>query len=203
VEVAELFADGMETAEGLRIAHFEAEPAARLEKTGMPSPAWDAWTCADRDARHAASEVIRDPKSVPAATQASLLREVFGNPWQIWRSKRWIPDVLFWSDGAVRKLAQAIYEERDFDRLSILADALEDAGCADVALLNHCRGLEPCYGCLGKGFWKDPSRTTGITRRIGCENCPTLPSGWGSGWIPLRGPHVHGCWVLSLLLGQD
>jgi len=37
------------------------------------------------------------------------------------------------------QIAQAIYDERDFDRLPILADALEDAGCDNTDLLNHCR----------------------------------------------------------------
>jgi hypothetical protein len=36
-------------------------------------------------------------------------------------------------------MAQAIYEGWAFDRLPILADALEDAGCTDEALLGHCR----------------------------------------------------------------
>jgi hypothetical protein len=36
-------------------------------------------------------------------------------------------------------LAQAIYDDRAFDRLPILADALEEAGCTDADILNHCR----------------------------------------------------------------
>jgi hypothetical protein len=46
---------------------------------------------------------------------------------------------LAWQDGTVAKLAEAIYEERTFDRLPILADALEEAGCTDPAILDHCR----------------------------------------------------------------
>jgi hypothetical protein len=60
--------------------------------------------------------------------------------------------------GTVPKVAQAIYEERAFDRLPVLADALEDAGCADAGLLGHLRGSGPhVRGCcsvdllLGKG----------------------------------------------------
>jgi hypothetical protein len=50
--------------------------------------------------------------------------------------------------GTVPKLAAAIYEERAFDRLPVLADALEDARCADAAILGHCRsGGEHVRGC--------------------------------------------------------
>ena len=37
------------------------------------------------------------------------------------------------------RIAQAIQDEQAFDRLAILADALEDAGCTDRAVLYHCR----------------------------------------------------------------
>jgi hypothetical protein len=60
--------------------------------------------------------------------------------------------------GAARNLAAAIYAEQAFDRLPILADALEDAGCTERAILDHLRGPGPhVRGCwaldlvLGKG----------------------------------------------------
>jgi hypothetical protein len=55
---------------------------------------------------------------------------------------------LTWNDGTVRRIARAIYEDHRFDEMPILADALEDAGCADAALLTHCRGPAPhARGC--------------------------------------------------------
>jgi hypothetical protein len=52
------------------------------------------------------------------------------------------------NDGAVRRLALMIYQERRFEDLPILADALEDAGCTDAGLLAHCRGGGPhVRGC--------------------------------------------------------
>jgi hypothetical protein len=48
----------------------------------------------------------------------------------------------------VRKLARGIYHERAFDRLPVLADALEEAGCTDETLLGHLRGPGPhVLGC--------------------------------------------------------
>jgi hypothetical protein len=50
--------------------------------------------------------------------------------------------------GTVPKLAAAIYDDRAFHRLLVLADALEDAGCTDAAILGHCRdGGEQVRGC--------------------------------------------------------
>jgi hypothetical protein len=55
-----------------------------------------------------------------------------------------------WSGGVVPRLAQAAYEERhlpsgelDPARLAELADALEEAGCADADILGHLRGPGP------------------------------------------------------------
>jgi hypothetical protein len=59
------------------------------------------------------------------------------------------PSWLAWNGGTVAKLAAAIYDERRFGDLPILADALEEAGCADAAVLAHCR--EP--GDHVRGCW--------------------------------------------------
>jgi hypothetical protein len=78
--------------------------------------------------------------------QAALLRDIFGNPFSAPPVIE--PDWLGWNDGVVRRLAAAIYEERSFDRLPILADALEEAGAADPGLLQHLRGPGPhVLGC--------------------------------------------------------
>jgi hypothetical protein len=55
---------------------------------------------------------------------------------------------LAWNENTVPRLAQTIYDERAFDRLPILADALEEAGCTDTAILDHCRQPGEHYrGC--------------------------------------------------------
>jgi hypothetical protein len=45
-------------------------------------------------------------------------------------------------------LAQLIYEDRAFDRMPELADALEQAGSGDPNILSHCRDGGPhVRGC--------------------------------------------------------
>jgi hypothetical protein len=68
--------------------------------------------------------------------ERQLLLDIFANPF---RPVRLDPTWLTWHDGTVQKVAQAIYDERAFDRLPILADALEEAGCTNADILNHCR----------------------------------------------------------------
>jgi hypothetical protein len=48
----------------------------------------------------------------------------------------------------VSELAQAIYDDRSFDRLLELADAMQKAGCDSEETLNHLRGTGPhVRGC--------------------------------------------------------
>lgn len=44
-----------------------------------------------------------------------------------------------WLRPTVLQLAQAIHAERAFDRLPVLADVLEEAGCTDTDIIEHCR----------------------------------------------------------------
>lgn len=63
-----------------------------------------------------------------------ILRDIFGNPFS--------PPLFTsgWRTEAVVSLARGVYEKKAFDRMSVLADALEDAGCDDEGVLEHCRG---------------------------------------------------------------
>jgi hypothetical protein len=54
-----------------------------------------------------------------------------------------------WRTEAVVGLARGMYEGGDFAAMPVLADALEDAGCADGEILVHCRGEGPHV----KGCW--------------------------------------------------
>jgi hypothetical protein len=65
-----------------------------------------------------------------------LLRDIVGNPFNPRPA-----DLIsaFRKDGTINAIAQSIYEERRFADLPILADAMEDAGCTEPAILDHLR----------------------------------------------------------------
>jgi len=74
--------------------------------------------------------------------QIHLFRDVAGNPFR--------PVTLdpAWQTPTVTALARQVYESRDFSAMPILADALQDAGCDDEDVLDHCRGPGPhVRGC--------------------------------------------------------
>jgi hypothetical protein len=82
-------------------------------------------------------------ETVKPEVACSLIRDVF-NPFAAA-----IPcSLLGWNGGAIPAIARHIDTQRAFDRLPILADALEEAGCTDADVLAHCRGPGPhVRGC--------------------------------------------------------
>ena len=68
-----------------------------------------------------------------AEQQAGLIHCIVGN---LFRPVAFDPA---WRTSDVRALAQGIYDDRAFDRLPILADALQDAGCDNDDVLTHSR----------------------------------------------------------------
>ena len=74
--------------------------------------------------------------------QVQILRDIFGNPFR--------PVALdpHWLTADVVALARGIYDDRAFDRLPILADALIDAGCDNANILGPRRSDGPhVRGC--------------------------------------------------------
>jgi hypothetical protein len=147
VEVAEGHADGRAGSDALRAARLAC-------RTGGVGSAW--YAAATRPAvaaRNAALSAATGPApGAERVAQAGLLRDILGNPF---RPVKLDPA---WLTSDVVTLARGIYEDRAFDRMPILADALQDAGCDNEDVLNHCRG---------------------------------------------PGPHVRGCWVVDLVLGEE
>jgi hypothetical protein len=76
------------------------------------------------------------------SAQSALIRDIFGNPFR--------PIALDprWRSADVVGLARGIYDERAFDRMPLLADALMDAECDDEQVIGHCRSEGPhIRGC--------------------------------------------------------
>jgi hypothetical protein len=117
-------------------ASREQLAALRLTAWGFPPRATTAAHWAARTGREVAAYVGDWAVAAERKTQCDLLRDLFGNPF---RPAALDPAVLDWGGGVVRRVAQAIYDERRFEDLPVLADALEDAGCADGRILAHCR----------------------------------------------------------------
>jgi hypothetical protein len=158
VEVAERFADGLADERELDEANDAAETEGGLPLATFSNPAvwitiYNAFKAADNTSAWAAGLGATSADrhwdqatfTRERANQSQLLREIVGNPF---RPVIITPEVLAWAGGTVVKMAQAIYGERRFGELPVLADALEDAGCTDAAILAHCRGPgEHFRGC--------------------------------------------------------
>jgi hypothetical protein len=115
------------------------EATARLFDAPGDVMAWDAsfQTCVAMSSFNGDAS-IESERSI----HANLLRDIFGNPFRpVALDPRWLTT-------SVLDLARIIYDERAFERMPILADALMDAGCDNDDILNHCRGAGPhVRGC--------------------------------------------------------
>jgi hypothetical protein len=117
----------------------------RAAATATTSPA--AWSAA-RNAADASARIEGAPPEHPQG-QCDLLRDIFASPF---RPAAVCPACL---TPQVVALARAAYDRRHLpsgelgpDRLAVLADALEEAGCTDPDLLNHLRPPGPhVRGC--------------------------------------------------------
>jgi hypothetical protein len=125
------------TAEADWASSLAASHAASASPANAHKAAWMAARAApDRPSARRAADLAE------LAAQAALLRDIFNNPF------RPVTNNSSWLTPAVVYLAGNIYELRTFERLPVLADALQDAGCADPELLDHCRqGGEHVRGC--------------------------------------------------------
>ncbi len=144
VEVAERFADGLESQETLQSIRVEAFFASRAVKTEAARAAYfatidDAERAAE-NATHCVCVYYHLGDQV-----AQWRQDLFGNPS---RSLAVDPAWASWNDGTIPRIARTICDEGRFEDLPILADALEDAGCTDQTILGHCRGPGPHFrGC--------------------------------------------------------
>ena len=89
--------------------------------------------------------VFLQSKGLTSARQAALVRDIVRGPF---RPLRFNSSWKTWSSGVCVRIAKGVYQEQMFDRLPILADALEEAGCTEPEILDHCRSPGEHYrGC--------------------------------------------------------
>ena len=92
---------------------------------------------------HGGGSLEWEPEAARAAETAAIcrvLRDIMGNPFRVASVD---PSWATWNGAIIVKLAESIYEERAFDQMPILADALEEAGCTEQTILDHLRGPGP------------------------------------------------------------
>jgi hypothetical protein len=166
ISICERFADGLATKKELAAAksrvhllHNALTAELHREKKGADitvDPRWlmsvavHALTSADledADASELVSEAMATSKinsrKTEQAVQSHILRDIFGNPFRpVKLSTAWRTDTTV-------ALATQMYESRDFSAMPILADALQDAGCDNEDILDHCRGP----GSHVRGCW--------------------------------------------------
>jgi hypothetical protein len=154
VEVAEAFADGLASEDDLDIAYCSAQE--------WPThPSNEAMWVASKLAQEAASqsahwiaqnvgliqdpsgrEVFREKFNDEARWQSATLRDIFGNPF------RPVTVDPAWLTPGVVGLVRTIYDDRTFNRIPELPDALEESDCTDHDILGHLRGPGPhVRGC--------------------------------------------------------
>jgi hypothetical protein len=122
------------------------------EGAAVQAASWAAWSkLTEAQAEHglgAARRAATEPVS-ERTQQAGVIQDVFGNPF------RPVAVDVGWQTPTIIALAQAAYDDRtlpagtlDNARLSLLADALEEAGCDNADILSHLRSPGPhVRGC--------------------------------------------------------
>ncbi len=137
IELCERYADGLAT-------HEEWWTVTRERDHFYPWKQNDAWLEATRAVEVAAwaTDDNGQPSGDAKPKMMSYLRDIFGNPFRL---------VTFdpaWRTSTAVGVAEAIYADRTFDNLPVLADALQDAGCDHPDILTHLRDPGPhVRGC--------------------------------------------------------
>jgi hypothetical protein len=167
IDISEQYADQQVGRKALSAARRDAFSASKLAEGQQETAGWSRdyhaavialHVCADHrseesrmtvlsSAANAASlvEHVEGPEAARSERgyQYRMFRDIFGNPFR---------PVSFsdeWRTSDVILLARGIYAERAFDRMPILADALQDAGCDADNILTHLRDVTATHvrGC--------------------------------------------------------
>jgi hypothetical protein len=222
VEVAERFIEGQATENELVVA-LESVSGEVFCSPGGVKAHWVAPVPGRYTTLKQCLDQITAAPKEEAAQQASLLREIIGNPFRpvvlpgvtsthkvkviaspATSSRDQITAFSItcpWLTSDVKAITQKAYDVRNPDgtldgvTLMVLAHALEESGCSNVELLCHCRGN--CVRCQGVGTYRDvePDLDTDDEVTHTCESCR------GAGRA--KAMHVRGCWALDLLLNKE
>jgi len=152
VDLAERFADGQATETELAAAHRRVNDLACAHYADTKEREIRRWAemvavanavRLPADAGDAVWNLNRAAQRGIALNMVALLRDIVGNPF---RPVVFSPE---WRTSTAVAIARGMYESRDFSPMPILADALQDAGCYNDDVLNHCRDPQQVHvrGC--------------------------------------------------------
>src|SRR5262249_13513505 len=138
--MSERFADGLATVEEVEACRKKAREDAKKGNEAAELAVAAAFLNLDRALEHVFGHIT--PVDVEW-NKVELLHDLW-----VPLPFRPVPVDSIWLAPKVVQLAQSNYDNRAFDRLPALADALEEAGCHDTDILDHCRGPGPHFrGC--------------------------------------------------------
>ncbi len=157
-----------------KLAEYTKDPAFVL----AANPNWLTWN--DGTIGHMVQSILEEPCDDCQIIHGE--RSVYGN---FGPDSHWKPCNC--KDGYIPRA-----EPRWAD-MPILADALEEAGCSEAAILEHLRGEEKCPWCDAMGLHRG-SPPPGMEGQKWCSHCN------GSGNRSVT--HQKGCWCLELLRGE-
>lgn len=124
---------GPRTADG--IAGHVVEAGAMTAAATVPTVCYSVVASSPRATHELWDEVFQ---------QIAIVHDLFGNPFQA--AVKEVASRLSKVE-SVRELADRIYQSRNFSDLSALLKQLEEAGCADLDIIEHCRKSEHFRGC--------------------------------------------------------
>lgn len=155
LNASEQFADGLIGEDEMQLRRIERHHARNLahpptQAIAAASHERQVWPA---EAAQFAADAVADTRAAMGewatlrageqGIQCNLVRDIFGNPFHpVTFSSEWHTDTVV-------SLARQIYESRDFSAMPILADALQDAGCDNDEILEHCRDASQVHirGC--------------------------------------------------------
>jgi len=154
IAVAEQYADGLVSRAELQtafdiaeLASLEAESNADFSTRERAAMTALLWVAAEN------AELMESNLSPTGFAVELMPPEKHDVGWRLWldvygprKPVQFAPE---WQTDTALSLARQMYESRDFSAMPILADALQDAGCDNDDILNHCRDEKQVHvrGC--------------------------------------------------------